>query len=101
MSCEEVVRNMNAALNTPATWEKRWQIERECNEQLQAAGQRLRTGLYSLQAASGVRYERRKSLDRGAMDAGSAASHDRMLSREAGYAAALHDVLELMEAAER
>lgn len=74
-------RLLNAAMNGPASWERRWQIEREDNERLNAVANMVRTGVHGLLATcnkSGLRSE----------------------VWRAGYAAALRDVIELMEHAE-
>jgi len=81
MSHEETLKRMNAEMNTPASWERRWQIEREDNERLNAVANMVRTGVHGLLATcakGGLRAE----------------------AWRAGYAAALRDVMELMETAE-
>jgi succinate dehydrogenase/fumarate reductase flavoprotein subunit len=75
------VRRLNAEINTAASWERRWQIEREHNELLNKQASMVRTGVHGLLALA-------KS------------ARLRSETWRSGYAAALRDVMELMEGAE-
>lgn len=52
MSHHEKIQRMNAQLNTPDQWHKRWQIEREANERLNTAALRLRSEVLHLRRAA-------------------------------------------------
>jgi hypothetical protein len=91
---------MNAEINTSADWQRRWQIEREDNERLNAVLSRVRTGVHGL-IANAQRMQRDQEAKLVAATephvhraglVGAASAHGRFT--------ALHDVLELMEAAE-
>jgi hypothetical protein len=81
MNTLEQLAQWQAEINGPGSWARRWQIEREDNERLNAVANMVRTGVHGLLATcnkSGLRSE----------------------VWRAGYAAALRDVIELMEHAE-
>lgn len=93
-------QRLNAEINGPGSWARRWQIEREDNERLNAVLSRVRTGVHGLIAnAQRMQRDQEAKLVAGtephvhrAGMVGAASAHGRFT--------ALHDVLELMEAAE-
>jgi hypothetical protein len=103
MSHEETVRRMNAELNTPESWERRWQIEREHNERLMRQAGLVRAGVTGLRQAAVARYasnQRMAAQCRQEEDARRVEIHERMCVVQSGMVRALDDVLQLLDEVE-
>jgi hypothetical protein len=104
MSHQEKIQRINAELNTTETWSKRWQVEREHNERLCKAASLVREGIQQLRAATSQAYTKHGSLAaaaRAAEDERALRNHERMLIIQSARAAALDDVLELLDQVDR
>jgi len=104
MSHQEKIQRINAELNTAETWHQRWQIEREANERLGKQASMVRTGVHQLRTAAGQSYSKHGSLAAAARAAGddrSLRNHERMLIVQSARAAALDDILELLDHVDR
>lgn len=99
MSHEETLRKMNADLNTPETWARRWQVEREQNERLNALAGMVRTGVKSLRARAVERYKNAKRWaeeSRAGGDERKAEHYVRIMDHQTGMLRALDDVTDIM-----
>ena len=104
MSHQEKIERINAELNTADTWARRWQVEREHNERLSAAADKVRTGIHGLRQRATERYSQNPQSAAQALAAGDARRvevHERLCAIESGRVRALDDVLELMDAISR
>jgi hypothetical protein len=104
MSHQETIERMNAELNTSDTWSQRWQVEREHNERLLKQASLARTGVHQLRAATAQAYTKHGDLAAAARAAGddrTLRNHERMLIVQSARAAALDDVLELLDHVDR
>jgi hypothetical protein len=100
MSHQETIERMNAELNTADTWARRWQVEREHNERLLKQASMVRTGVHQLRAATAQAYTKHGDLAAAARAAGddrTLRNHERMLIVQSARAAAIDDVLELLD----
>lgn len=100
MSHQEKIERINAELNTTASWQQRWQIEREHNERLAAEADKVRTGIHGLRQRANERYAHNQQYAteaRSAGDARRADVYERMCTVQSGMVRALDDVLELMD----
>lgn len=100
MSHAETIQRMNAAMNTPDTWAKRWQIEREANERLNSKSLRLRAEVLELRR---VAVERAANHQRFAAEARTgeepkrAEVYERLAIVQGGMLRALDDVIAAMD----
>lgn len=100
MSHAETIQRMNAELNTPETWQQRWQIERDLNERLNAKSLRLRAEVLELRAAA---LERATHNQRYAQEARlveepkRAEVYERLCVVQSGMLRALDDVIAAMD----
>ena len=104
MSHAETILRINAELNTADTWARRWQVEREHNERLSAAADKVRTGIHGLRQRANERYSHNQQYAAQALAAGDGRRvevHERLCAIESGRVRALDDVLELMDAVSR
>ena len=104
MSHQEKIERINAELNTADTWARRWQVEREHNERLSAAADKVRTGIHGLRQRANERYSHNKQYAAQARTAGGirrADVYESICTTESGRVRALDDVLELMDAVSR
>jgi hypothetical protein len=100
MTHQEILTRMNAELNTPESWSRRWQIERDHNERLSAQATIIRTGVHDLHRRAVERYathQQSAGQARTANDARRADLHERMCSVQSGMIRALDDVLQLLD----
>jgi hypothetical protein len=100
MSHQETLERMNAELNTPDTWARRWQVEREHNERLNANALRLRAEVLELRRAALERAshnQRYASEARTADDPRRAEVYDRLCVVQSGMLRALDDVIAVMD----
>jgi replicative DNA helicase len=100
MTHHEILTRMNAELNTPESWSRRWQIERDHNERLSAQATIIRTGVHDLHRRAVERYathQQSAGQARTANDARRADLHERMCSVQSGMIRALDDVLQLLD----
>ena len=70
MSHHDTLRRMNAELNTPETWARRWQIEREENERLNAEAGMVRARVREMRARAVEGYGRNQREASAAIGAG-------------------------------
>jgi hypothetical protein len=104
MTHHEILTRMNAELNTPESWARRWQIEREHNEHLASQGSMVRTGVHDLHRRAIERFTNHQAWAREARHADDprrAEVYERICTTESGRVRALDDVLELMDAISR
>ena len=104
MSHQEKIERINAELNTGDAWARRWQVEREHNERLSAAADKVRTGIHGLRQRANERYSHNKQYAAQARTAGDPRRvevYERMCTVQSGMVRALDDVLELMDAVSR
>jgi len=100
MSHQEIITRMNAEINTPESWSRRWQIERDHNERLGKQASLARAGVHQLRSRAVDRYAAHKqSTDqaRTANDVRRADLHEKMCSVQSGMVRALDDVLQLFD----
>ena len=100
MSHQEKIERINAQLNTSETWARRWQVEREHNERLCKQASMVRTGVHQLRTATSQAYTKHGSLAaaaRAAEDERALRNHERMLIVQSARAAALDDILQLLD----
>ena len=104
MSHAETIHRLNAAMNTPDTWARRWQVEREQNERLHAEAQQIRTGIHGLRQRANERFTHNQQYAteaRNADDPRRAEIYERICITDHARVRALDDVLELMDAISR
>ena len=106
MSHQEKIERINAELNTDDAWARRWQVEREHNERLSAAADKVRTGIHGLRQRANERYSHNLGIFAAARalaagDPRCVEVHERLCAIESGRVRALDDVLELMDAVSR
>jgi hypothetical protein len=100
MSHQEKIERMNAELNTSEAWERRWQIEREHNERLNAKALRLRGEVLELRRAAMERAannQRYAGDARSGEDARRAEVYERLCVVQSGMVRALDDVIAAMD----
>lgn len=100
MTHHEILTRMNAELNTPESWARRWQIERDHNERLGAQATIIRTGIHDLKRRAVERYathQQSAGQARTANDAHRTELHESLRSVQSGKIRALDDVLQLLD----
>ena len=100
MSHHETLQRMNSELNTAETWARRWQIEREENERLNAEAGMVRARVREMRARAVEGYGRNQREASAAIGAGNhsrAEALDRACASGMGAVRALDAVLEMMD----